>query len=66
MLDKKTQEQAATYVSTTESCSIISDEALDFRVRNGAGYFHLSVTTCKLSKEDILIYSLYSTQVLLE
>lgn len=38
---------AATYVPTNAICSIIGDEALDFQVRNGAGYCFLSITTKK-------------------
>ncbi len=44
---KKLNELAATYVSTRGPCSIIGDEVLDYQVRNGAGYFHFSLTTSK-------------------
>ena len=37
--------QAATYVSSPERASIMSDEGLSFRVRNGAGRFPLSIAT---------------------
>ena len=44
---KKLNELAATYVSTGGPSSIIGDEVLDYQVRNGAGYFHFSLTTSK-------------------
>ena len=36
---------AATYIPTSETGSIISDERLSFQVRNGAGRFPLSIAT---------------------
>ena len=36
---------ATTYIPTLVKSSIISDEVLDFQVRNGAEYFHLSIVT---------------------
>ena len=50
----KTQELAAAYVSTRGPCSIISDEVLDFQVRNGTGYFHFSITTSNMSNQHII------------
>ena len=41
----KSESQAATYVSSPERASIMSDEGLSFRVRNGAGRFPLSIAT---------------------
>lgn len=36
---------ATPYFPTTVGCSIIGEVALDFRVRNGAGYYHHSIIT---------------------
>ena len=43
--EEKFRGQAATYVSTPERCSIMSEEGLSFRVRNGTGRFPLSIAT---------------------
>jgi hypothetical protein len=41
-------------LSHTLVCSTIDDEGLDFRVRNGVGYFPLSIAAEKI----LLVYSL--------
>ena len=52
MIDEEPCGLAATYVPTPERCSIMSEEGLSFRVRNGAGRFPLSIAT-RTRKEKI-------------
>ena len=60
----KNSNLATAYVSTPEGSSIISDEVLDFQVRNGAGYDHFSVITRKLSIKHIWI-NMLCTQLMI-
>ena len=56
--EKETLKMALTYVPTPEGGSIIGDERLNFRVRNGAGCDPLSKSTTKREKAIAMIFSL--------